>query len=182
MRRSEFESKVKAWANKHNVETVIKKGEFNTIIKAKTNYINGPTFINTLATISNNERLKFALFWEPNENITIEAKDELFEIIVEFAKTWPNNREGEGRFIIPLPNLKTTDGEQQYLTHNGSFFASRRDNELKQIWAEKDLKDIPEEYRKYAIDISKYEEWLFEVRPRCAVELNGDVYELKKVD
>lgn len=178
MRFKELIDKVDNWGKKHNVDTLIKKGEFNTIIKAETNYKNGATF-NILATISNNERLKFALLWEPNKNITIEAKDELFEIIVEFAKTWPNNREGEGRFIIPLPNLKTTDGEQQYLTQNGSFFASRRDNELKQIWAEKDLKYIPEEYKKYAIDISKYDDWKFEARPICAVELNEDSYELK---
>ena len=84
-------------------------------------------------------------------------KIELFDLLCEFAKTPPEDREGEKRYIIPLPHLVTTDGEQQYLTHNGSFFASRRDQELRQTWKEEHLKYIPEEYRKYAVEVTKYE-------------------------
>lgn len=54
-------------------------------------------------------------------------------------------------FCIPLPNLVTSEGEQQYLTHkDGTFFASKRNCSLRQSWQEKDLVYIPEEYKKYA--------------------------------
>lgn len=54
-------------------------------------------------------------------------------------------------FCIPLPNLVTSEGEQQYLTHkDGTFFASKRNGSLRQSWQEKDLVYIPEEYRQYA--------------------------------
>lgn len=81
------------------------------------------------------------------------TKRDLLDVIYKFASTPILEREDEKRYIIPLPHLVTTDGEQQYLTHNGSFFASRRDKELRQTWKEEHLKYIPEEYRKYAVEV-----------------------------
>lgn len=86
----------------------------------------------------------------PGDLIVIKAAFKL-------AETPPGEREEEKRYIIPLPHLVTTDGEQQYLTHNGSFFASRRDKTLRQTWKEKDLVHVPEEYRKYAVEVTEYE-------------------------
>lgn len=80
----------------------------------------------------------------------------LLEAVFDYAKTPLEERREEKRYIIPLPHLVTTDGEQQYLTHKGSFFASRRDKELRQTWKEEHLKYVPEEYRKYAVEV---EEW-----------------------
>lgn len=80
-----------------------------------------------------------------------------FEIVkaaMDYAKT-PIKERQEERYIIPLPHLVTTDGEQQYLTHNGSFFASRRDKKLRQTWKEEHLKYVPEEYRKYAVEVEE---------------------------
>lgn len=58
------------------------------------------------------------------------------------------------RYIIPLPHLKTTDGQQQYLTQKSKFwFASRRRESLRQTWKEEHLKFIPIEYRQYAVEI-----------------------------
>lgn len=60
----------------------------------------------------------------------------------------------EKRYIVPLPRLYTTDGAKQFLTHkDNKFFASRRNKELRQTWKEEDLKYIPEEYRKYAVEV-----------------------------
>lgn len=81
-------------------------------------------------------------------------KYELFVICCELAQT-PIKERQEERYIIPLPHLVTTDGEQQYLTHNGSFFASRRDKKLRQTWKEEHLKYVPEEYRKYAVEVEE---------------------------
>lgn len=76
---------------------------------------------------------------------------EILEAAIELAKTPLEEREDEKRYIVPLPCLMTTDGEQQYLTHkNGKFFASRRDERLRQTWKRKDLQYLPEEYQKYA--------------------------------
>ncbi|MBU5669559.1 hypothetical protein KQI68_06860 [Peptoniphilus sp. MSJ-1] len=62
----------------------------------------------------------------------------------------------EIRYCIPLPHLKTNDGSKQYLSHNkGSWFASRWDDRLRQAWKEKHLKYIPEEYRKYAVEVKE---------------------------
>lgn len=47
-------------------------------------------------------------------------------------------------YIVPL-GLKTTDGEEQYLTYNGSYFASRRNKYLQQTFDT--LEEIPELYR-----------------------------------
>ncbi len=81
-----------------------------------------------------------------------------FEVIkaaIALAKTPLEEREEEKRYIIPLPHLVTTDGEQQFLTHKGSFFASRRDKKLRQTWKEEHLKYVPEEYRKYAVEVEE---------------------------
>lgn len=61
------------------------------------------------------------------------------------------------RFIVPLPGLVTTDGQQQYLTNKGgTWFASRRDGNLRQTWKEEHLGYIPEIYRQFAVDLMDY--------------------------
>lgn len=61
------------------------------------------------------------------------------------------------RFIVPLPGLVTTDGQQQYLTNKGgTWFASRRDEKLRQTWKEEHLGYIPEVYRQFAVDLMDY--------------------------
>lgn len=87
-----------------------------------------------------------------------DIRAELLDIFVEYAKTPPDEREEEKRFIVPLPGLVTTDGEQQYLTHKEEhFFACRRNKDLRQTWKEKHLRILPKEYRKYAVELSKVE-------------------------
>lgn len=87
-----------------------------------------------------------------------DIRAELFDIFAEYAKTPPDEREEEKRFIVPLPGLITRDGEQQYLTHEGGhFFACWRKKELRQTWKEKHLKFLPKEYRKFAVELSKVE-------------------------
>ena len=52
------------------------------------------------------------------------------------------------KYRIPLPNLITTDGMQQYLTEkDGHWFASRLTDNLKQEWTEDELDSIPGAYR-----------------------------------
>lgn len=58
------------------------------------------------------------------------------------------------RYEFPLPHLKTTDGEQQYLTHkNGTFFACRKMNGYRQSWKNDDLKYVPAEYLRYKVEV-----------------------------
>ncbi len=82
-----------------------------------------------------------------------ELKRDLLDVIYEFAKTPIKERQDEKRYIIPLPHLTLSDGEQLYLTHQGNFFPHVRNTGLRQTWKEKDLIHIPEEYRKFAIEI-----------------------------
>lgn len=80
-----------------------------------------------------------------------EKRLDLLDVLYKFARTPIEEREIEKRYIIPLPQLMTTDGEQQYLTQKGEkLFACRRNKELIQTWKEEQLQYIPEEYRKYA--------------------------------
>lgn len=83
----------------------------------------------------------------------------ILKAAVDYAETPLDERQEEKRYIIPLPHLTTSDGEQQYLSHQGTFFASRRDKTLRQTWKEKDLIHIPEEYRGFAVEIEEAEEW-----------------------
>lgn len=113
------------------------------------------------------EDLLIAQIYEKKENVMNtmcayfirlddELRAELSDLFTEYAKTPIGERAEEKRFIIPLPGLVTTDGEQQYLTHkNNSFFASRRKKNLRQIWKEKDMRYIPERYRQYAVEVKK---------------------------
>lgn len=78
---------------------------------------------------------------------------------IAFAETPLDERGMETRYIVPLPRLQTTDGEQQYLTQKGkNWFACRRTPSLRQTWKEEHLQYIPEEYRKYAVEISEEEQ------------------------
>lgn len=60
-------------------------------------------------------------------------------------------------YIVPLPWLVTTDGQQQYLTNRkGKWFACRRRSDLRQTWKEEHLGYIPEVYRQFAVDLTDY--------------------------
>lgn len=77
----------------------------------------------------------------------------LFDVICKFANTPIPEREDEKRYIVPLPHLKTSNGEQLFLTHQGNFFPHVRNTGLRQTWKEKDLVHVPEEYRGFAVGI-----------------------------
>lgn len=85
---------------------------------------------------------------EPEQpNITLQdVTDKLWELSLNNRKLWLArlNDEFQEGYIVPL-GLKTTDGEEQYLTYNGSYFASRRNKHLQQTFDK--LEEIPEFYR-----------------------------------
>ena len=93
--------------------------------------------------------------WSSFTDIKEDAREGLSITILKLAKTPIEDREDEKKFIIPLPGLITTDGKQQYLTKNVSYFASRRDKRLIQTWKEKHLKFIPEQYRPFAVEFDE---------------------------
>lgn len=97
-------------------------------------------------------------------DIEEESRRDLLYVMYKFASTPIDEREDEKRYIIPLPHLITSDGEQQYLTHSGSFFAARRDKGLRQTWKEEHLKHIPEEYRKYAVEVEEWEYLVYKTK------------------
>lgn len=61
----------------------------------------------------------------------------------------------ESIYEIPLPCLKTTDGEVQYLSYKDKkWFASRKHTWLKQRFTEKELKEkVPEFYRELVKEV-----------------------------
>ena len=57
-------------------------------------------------------------------------------------------------YQIPLINLKTTNGEQQYLTlKDNAYFARKFNENFKQTFNEKELEDIPKFYRELAVEV-----------------------------
>lgn len=85
-----------------------------------------------------------------------EIKQRILDCCMELSLTPTDKRFEPTRYIIPLPRLVTSDGQQQYLTQKSkNWFASRRDLNLRQTWKEEHLKYVPEEYRKYAVKMSE---------------------------
>lgn len=88
---------------------------------------------------------------EPKQpKITLQdVTEKLWELPLNNRKLWLArlNDEFQEGYIVPL-GLKTTDGKEQYLTYNGSYFASRRKKYLQQTFDK--LEEIPEFYRELA--------------------------------
>lgn len=92
----------------------------------------------------------FLLFPFLNEKLQID----ILNACVQLASTPLGLR--EEKYIVPLPGLITTDGEQQYITErDGRWFACRRTEHLTQTWTKGQLHQIPEEYRKYAVEVEE---------------------------
>lgn len=155
MKYKEFEEKIKSWGEEHDYVTRVGIEYFQTSIQVE---YNGDFYF--ITGISNRHPFVIDTDWVHFNDIEKYAKAELFHILVDFAKTLPEDREDEKRFIIPLPNLVTTDGRQQYLTYKDcNFFASRRDETLIQTWKEKYLKNVPEFYRQFAVEFEEEREY-----------------------
>lgn len=82
---------------------------------------------------------------------------EVLTSALAYAETPLDCRQEEKRYIVPLPHLTTSDGEQLFLTHQGNFFPHVRNTGLRQMWKEKDLIHIPKEYRSFAVEIAEVE-------------------------
>ncbi|WP_137598190.1 DUF1642 domain-containing protein [Paucilactobacillus kaifaensis] len=65
--------------------------------------------------------------------------------------------EKEKLYRIPLPNLKTSDGYQQYLSRrskrNGHWFASRRQSNLIQAFTKAEIEQVPDAYKQYVVEV-----------------------------
>ena len=155
MRYKEFKNAVEDWGSKHGYATEVEIGYFKTYIKIRTDKRS-----HIIASISNEYQFIIDTNWNYAINIKNHAVGELFDILVNLAKTSPADRKYEKRFIIPLPGLATSDGKQQYLTHaDGTFFALRRSSHLRQTWFEDELKLIPDEYAKFAVEFDEEREY-----------------------
>lgn len=92
-----------------------------------------------------------------NNTFCKESDWNMLQASVELAGTLIPDREEEKRYIVPLPHLTLSDGEQIYLTYQGNFFPFIRDKALKQTWKGKDLVHIPQEYRRFAVEMEAKE-------------------------
>lgn len=78
-------------------------------------------------------------------------------ILTQYILT-PFEKRGEVKvnyYKIPLPNLFTTNEQQQYLTFkDDTYFASKFNEKLKQTFNEQELEDVPKFYRELAVKIN----------------------------
>ena len=123
--------------------------ELNSIIALKRNDFFGCNKITIGRKIKNR-------LWIRSCGYTDDDDMRMMEAAMAYAKTPPDDRVEEKRYIVPLPGLITTDGEQQYLTQiSKNWFACRRKQELRQTWKKEHLCYVPEQYRKYAVEVEE---------------------------
>ena len=133
--------------------TVIKDDKFITVQSNEEEWGSDYNSVNTIRIL---EQIPNTLFVDITRSIPNNLP--MLTACIAFAETPPKERGMETRYIVPLPRLKTTDGEQQYLTQKGkNWFACRRTPSLRQTWKEEHLQYIPEEYRKYAVELIEVE-------------------------
>lgn len=134
--------------------TVIKTDRFITVQSNENKYSNCDDSLNVIRILT---QAPNAIFVDVTRSIPNNLP--MLTACIAFAETPLDERGMETRYIVPLPRLQTTDGEQQYLTQKGkNWFACRRTPSLRQTWKEEHLQYIPEEYRKYAVEISEEEQ------------------------
>lgn len=153
MRIDELKKELKSIGEKHNIHFKVAQEFPRTFIAMDS--IEGKKII---TRVDNEAENLLDTSYIHFEYLKDEIRAELFNLFIEYAKTPISERKEEKRFIVPLPGLVTTDGEQQYLTYKEEhFFACRRTVIFRQTWKEKDLEYIPEEYRQYAVELSEVE-------------------------
>ena len=135
--------------------TVIKDDKFITVQSNEEEWGSDYNSVNTIRIL---KQIPNTLFVDITRSIPNNLP--MLTACIAFAETPPDERGMETRYIVPLPRLKTTDGEQQYLTQKGkNWFACRRTPSLRQTWKEEHLQYIPEEYRKYAVELDEEKEY-----------------------
>ena len=96
-------------------------------------------------------------FGEHRYNFLEELPHEFLSLLTEYILT-PFEKRGEVEvkyYKIPLPNLFTTNEQQQYVTFkDDTYFASKFNEKLKQTFNEQELEDVPKFYRNLAIKIN----------------------------
>ena len=155
MKYSEFKKAIEDWGEKYGYETEVEIKYIYVYVKTKFGML-----FKRVARIRTDSTWALDTDWSSFTDIKEDARVELLIIILKLAKTPPEDREDEKRFIIPLPGLVTTDGKQQYLSYkDGFFFVSRRDETLRQTWKEEHLKFVPEIYRQFAVEFDEEKEY-----------------------
>ena len=95
-------------------------------------------------------------FGEHRYNFLEELPDEFLSLLTEYILT-PFEKRGEVKvayYRIPLPNLFTTNDQQQYITFkDDTYFASKFNKKLKQTFNEEELECVPKFYRDLAVKI-----------------------------
>ena len=96
-------------------------------------------------------------FGEHRYNFLEELPDEFLSLLTKYIRT-PFEKRGEVKvtyYKIPLPSLFTTNEQQQYITlKDNTYFASKFNEKLKQIFNEEELEDVPKFYRDLAVKIN----------------------------
>ncbi|MBF1210057.1 MAG: hypothetical protein HXM18_05920 [Gemella morbillorum] len=104
-------------------------------------------------------------YWSPFAGVSIdncacliykEVSQDFLNLLTNYLLT-PIEERGEfntSLYRIPLKHLITTDGEQQFLTlKDDTYFACRLKEDLKQVFSEWELNNVPEEYRNLAVEV-----------------------------
>ena len=93
---------------------------------------------------------------EHRYNFLDELSLETLLILTQYILT-PFEKRGEVEvkyYKIPLPNLFTTNEQQQYVTFkDDTYFASKFNEKLKQTFNEEELEDVPKFYRDLAVEV-----------------------------
>ena len=155
MKYKEFKKEIEDWGRKHGYETEVEIKCIYVYVKTKFGML-----FKRISRIRTDSTWALDTDWSSFTDIKEDARVELLIIILKLAKTPPEDREDKKRFIIPLPNLITSDNKQQYLTNaDDTFFASRRDKRVRQTWKEEHLRFVPDVYVQFAVEFDEEKEY-----------------------
>lgn len=154
MKVKEFKKEIIDIGAKYNLDLEVTEDIFDFYIKSGTR---------PLASVSKSTTYLVIAGYAMYEKLEERLRRDLLNAMYELASTPLAERKEEKRYIIPLPHLTSSDGEQLFLTHQGNFFPCERNMGLRQTWKEKDLTHIPEEYRGFAVEIVEVEEWKLKI-------------------
>lgn len=156
MRYKEFAKKIEDWGRKYGYVTEVTIDDWHTYVNIELDefYV--------IACISNIYIFGLETRWNYFSKIKNHARGELFNILVELAKTPPEEREEEKKYYLRL-SIFGYDDEQNYLNlerDTGEYlFGSKKDIAYYQTqFTQKEIDEMKKNYNLDSFEIEDVEE------------------------
>lgn len=156
MRYNEFKEKIEDWGQKHGYVTEVTVHDFHTYVEIEIDEES-----HYIASISDIYMFELDTGWKSARKIKNHARGELFDILVEYARTPVEERKKE-KYYLRL-SIFGYDDEQNYLNlerDTGKYlFGSKKDIEGYQTqFSQKEIDEMKKKYNLDSFEIVEVEE------------------------